>query len=53
LSDAAGGFDAIAFRIGLGAEFSDDHSVDAHLPAANQVFRVAARRDSSARNYLL
>ena len=48
LRDAAGRLDAVAFRIGLGAEFGDDDSVDAHLPAADQIFRVAPRRNSGA-----
>jgi hypothetical protein len=35
LGDAAGGFDAVAVRIGFRAEFTDDDAVDAHLPAAD------------------
>ena len=48
LSDAAGRLDAVAFRIGFGAQFGDDNSVDADLSAADQVFRVAPRRNSGA-----
>jgi hypothetical protein len=51
--DAAGRFDTIAFGIGFGAKFGDDNSVHAHLPAADQVFRMAPRRNSSAGDYFL
>ena len=53
LRDLAGRLDAIAFRIGLGAELGDDDSVDAHLSAADQILRVAPRRNSRARDDFL
>ncbi len=53
LRDAAGGLDAVALGICFRAEFGDHHSVDANLPAADQILRVAPRRNSGAGNYFL
>ena len=46
-------FDTIVFGIGFGAEFGNHDSVHAYLSAADQIFRMAARRNSRARNNFL
>jgi hypothetical protein len=51
--DAASRLDAVAFGIGLGAQLGDDDSIHQDLSAANQVFRMAPRRNSGTGDYFL
>jgi len=51
--NAASRLDTVAFRIGFGAQFCNDNSVDADLSAADQVLRMTPRRNSGAGNNFL
>ena len=53
LRQTPGDLHAVVLGIGLGAEFGDHHAVDAHLPAADQLFRMTPRSDSRPRNDFL
>jgi hypothetical protein len=53
LDHAPGGLDTVSVGIGLAAEFGDHDAVDGHLPAADQLFRVAARSDTRPRDDFL
>ncbi len=53
LGHTAGGFDAIALGVRFRTQFSDDDAVDAHLPTADEFFRMAPRGNAGARDNFL